>query len=364
MKGSMGIKVLVAILVVLIAVAGILLGMKMMQNNEIEGNIQTGKTNDQTGGTTIVEVKEPKTFKGTDRPIAVMIDNHKGAMPQAGLNDAYMVYEIIVEGGESRLMALFKGSDLDKIGPVRSSRHYFLDYALENDAIYVHFGWSPQAQSDITKLGVNNINGISESSTSFWRTKDKYAPHNVATSTEKILEIAERKGYRTTSTKESVLNYVADEFNLKSDIEATKITIPYSYSNVVEYEYDSVTKRYTRYSRDTKQVDWTTGETVTTKNIIIVKCDNWTLNDGSGAGRQTIDNIKTLNGYYITNGKAIEITAEKSTRSSQTVYKDLQGNEIDVNDGNTFIQICPIDSKVEIEPGKPEVVETTNVVNQ
>lgn len=60
-----------------------------------------------------------------------MIDNHKGAWPQVGLNSAYSVYEIIVEGGETRLMALFKGVDLEKIGPVRSARHYFLDYALE-----------------------------------------------------------------------------------------------------------------------------------------------------------------------------------------------------------------------------------------
>lgn len=364
MKESMGIKVLVGILVVLIIVAGILLGMKVMKDKELKGKIQTGETNTENGGTTVVEIKEPKIFKGTDRPIAVMIDNHKGAMPQAGLNDAYLVYEIIVEGGESRLMALFKGANLDKIGPVRSSRHYFLDYALENDAIYVHFGWSPQAQSDITKLGVNNINGISESSTSFWRTKDKYAPHNVATSTEKILSIAQRKGYSTTSTKESVLNYVADEFNLDSNMEATKVTIPYSTSNTVEYEYDSTTKRYTRYSRDTKQVDWTTGETVTTKNIIVVKCENWTLNDGENKGRQTLDNVKALSGYYITNGKAIEITAEKSSRASQTVYKDLEGNEIEVNDGNTFIQICPIDSNVKIEPGKPEVTEVANVVNE
>ena len=363
MKGSIGIKILVAILIILIVVAGILLGIKIMQDKETQGNIQTGKQNEQTGGTTVVEIKEPKIFKGNDRPIAVMIDNHKGAMPQAGLNDAYIVYEIIVEGGETRLMALFKGLSLDKIGPVRSSRHYFLDYALENDAIYVHFGWSPQAQSDITKLGVNNINGISESSTSFWRTKDKYAPHNVATSTENILNIATRKGYSTTSTKESVLNYVADEFNLDSNMEATKVTIPYSTSNTVEYEYDSTTKRYTRYSRDIKQVDWTTGETVTTKNIIIVKCEN-SMITGDTAGRQTIDNVKTLNGYYITNGKAIEITAEKSTRSSQTVYKDLQGNEIEVNDGNTFIQICPIDSNIKIEPGKPETTEVTNVENE
>ena len=364
MKGSIGVKVLVGILILLIIVAGILLGMKVVKDKELKGEIQTGETNTENGGTTVVEVKEPKIFKGNDRPIAVMIDNHKGAMPQAGLNDAYLVYEIIVEGGESRLMALFKGANLDKIGPVRSSRHYFLDYALENDAIYVHFGWSPQAQSDITKLGVNNINGISESSTSFWRTKDKYAPHNVATSTEKILSIAQRKGYSTTSTKESVLNYVADEFNLEGDMEATKVTIPYSTSNTVEYEYDSTTKRYTRYSRDTKQVDWTTGETVTTKNIIVVKCENWTLNDGTNKGRQTLDNVKALSGYYITNGKAIEITAEKSSRAGQTVYKDLEGNEIEVNDGNTFIQICPIDSKVVIEPGKPEVTEVTNVVNE
>lgn len=360
MKESIGIKILITILVLLIIVAGVLLGIKIMADKEKTGNIQAGTANQEEPGTTVVEMKEPKIFKGNDRPIAVMIDNHKGAMPQAGLNDAYLVYEIIVEGGESRLMALFKGVNLDKIGPVRSSRHYFLDYALENDAIYVHFGWSPQAQSDITKLGVNNINGISESSTSFWRTKDKYAPHNVATSTKKILEIAKRKGYTTTSKKESVLNYVPDEVTLDTETQATKVSIPYSPSNEVTYEYDSTTNRYVRYSRDTKQVDWTTGETVTTKNIIIVKCQNTTLNDGENKGRQTLDNVKALKGYYITNGKAIEITAEKSTRSSQTVYKDLEGNEIEVNDGNTFIQICPLDADIKIEPGKPETTTSTN----
>ena len=144
-----------------------------------------------------------------------------------------------------------------------------------------------------------------------------------------------------------------------------ELYIPYSDYNTVSYEYDGVTKRYTRYSRNTKQTDWTTGETVTTKNIIVVKCRNWTLNDGSNAGRQSIDNIKTLEGYYITNGKAIQITAEKNSRSGQTVYRDLLGNEIDVNDGNTFIQICPIDSKVKIEPGVPDETTATigNTIN-
>lgn len=358
---NIGIKILIVVLVLLIIVAGVLLGIKLTKG---KGSIlQVGEdVNSDENNTMVVELKEPKIFKGTDRPIAVMIDNHKGAMPQAGLNDAYMVYEIIVEGGETRLMALFKGVKLEKVGPVRSSRHYFLDYALENDAIYVHYGWSPQAQSDITKLNVNNINGISESSTSFWRVKDKYAPHNAVTSTEKILEIAKRKGYSTTSTKESVLNYVADPVELDSQIEAKAVTIPYSDSNTVQYTYDETTKRYVRYSRGIKQVDWDTNETVTTKNIIVVKCENWTLDDGENKGRQTLDNVKTLKGYYITNGKAIEITAEKTSRSSQTVYKDLEGNEIEVNDGNTFVQICPIDSIIKIEPGESQ--DTQSEVNE
>lgn len=346
---SKGIKILVAILAIVIIIAAVLLGIKFAKDKNIVQTITGEEGQDKS---TVVEIKEPQIFKGTDRPIAVMIDNHKGALPQANLDEAYLVYEIIVEGGETRLMALYKGKDLSKLGPIRSSRHYFLDYALENDAIYTHFGWSPQAQSDISKLGVDNINGISESSTSFWRVKDKSAPHNAVTSTEKIMEIAKRKEYRVTSTKESVLNYVADPVELESNIIANTVTIPYSDSNTVTYEYDEEAQNYVRYSRKIKQVDWDTKEAVTVKNIIVTFCKNTTLNDGENKGRQTLDNVKTLKGYYITNGKAIEITCEKTTRSGQTVYKDLEGNEIEVNDGNTFIQICPIDSKVTFTPGE------------
>lgn len=348
---SASIKILVAILVIVIIIAAILLGMKFAKNNNI---LQTavGENEEQKNDKTVVEIKDVQIFKGTERPIAVMIDNHKSAMPQANLNEAYMVYEIIVEGGETRLMALYKGKDLEKLGPIRSSRHYFLDYALENDAIYVHFGFSPQAKNDIAKLGVNNINGIYESSKNFWRVKDKYAPHNAVTSTKNVLEIAKRDNYRVTSDKESVLNYVADEVNLNSNIIANEVTIPYSDSNTVSYEYNEETKTYTRYSRKTKQVDWDTKEPVTVKNIIVTFCKNTRLNDGENKDRQTIDNIKTLKGYYITNGKAVEITCEKTSRSGKTLYKTLDGKEIEVNDGNTFVQICPIDSKVTFEQGE------------
>ena len=341
-----------------------------------------------------------KIYQGNDRPIAVMIDNHSQAMPHAGLSKAYIVYEIIVEGGESRLMALFKGQNIDKIGPVRSSRHYFLDYAMENDAIYVHYGWSPEAEGDINNFGINNINGLYDSN--FWRVKDKKAPHNAVTSTEKILETAKSKNYRTTSTAKSVLNYVTNEVNLDEEYEKTSstdlsssnditstntnlknnssstnriassnattstdsktseikvtdaknITIPYSTSNIVKWVYDEQNKVYQRYSKGIKEVEWDTGKDVTSKNIIIEFIKNSALStseDDEEKGRQTMTTIGTKDGYYITNGKAIKITCEKTSRKSQTVYRDENGQEIKVNDGNTFIQICPIDSNVKIE---------------
>ena len=173
--------------------------------------------------------------------------------------------------------------------------------------------------------------------------------HNAVISTKNILQIAKNNEYRTTTDQKPVLNYVADEVELETDKNADTVIIPYSDYNTVKYIYDEETKEYTRYSRGEKQVDWDTDTTVTTKNIIITFAQNYNLNDGSGKGRQGLDNIGKLEGYYITNGKAIEITCEKTSRTAQTVYKDLQGNEIKVNDGKTFIQICPINAKVTIE---------------
>ena len=338
-----GTKTLIAILVILIIAAGGIMGYKIMKDKE---KIEETSENEEIVAEEPAK-KEVQIFKGDDRPIAVMIDNHSDAWPQAGLNKTYLVYEIIVEGGETRLMALFKGQDLDKIGPVRSSRHYFLDYAMENDAIYAHFGWSPQAESDIKKFSINNINGIVESTATFWRVKDKYAPHNAVTSTEALLKVAKAKGYKTTSDRASVLKYVTDEVNLEDGQEANIVRIPHSDRQLVSYEYDEVNQVYKRYARKQLQTDWDTTEPVTTKNIIITLCDNYTLQDSENKGRQGLKNIGTFDGYYITNGKAIKIKCIKEARNSQTKYQDLEGNDIEVNDGNTWINICPTNAKLE-----------------
>ena len=339
-------KKFIAILIILIIAAGSVLAYKIVKDKE-NSEAAVGENDDKI----VVKTEEGKIkiFQGNDRPFAVMIDNHSDAWPQAGLKDAYMIYEIIAEGGETRLMALFKGVDVKKIGPVRSARHYFIDYAMENDAIYTHFGQSPQAQSDIKKFSINDINGIEEDGTTFWRVNDKVAPHNAVTSTKKLIESAKNKKYKTTSSEESVLNYIADEVNLEEGQEANTVTIPHSDIQTVKYVYDKENKVYKRYARNKEQKDWDTKSTITTKNIIITFCNNYDLNDAENKGRQGLNNIGTFDGYYITDGYAIPIKCVKESRTAQTQYKDLKGNIIEVSDGNTFINICPQNAKIEIE---------------
>ena len=150
--------------------------------------------NKDSGKKNNTEVKEPdnKQLKIVDtnsksRPFAVMINNINVARPlQSGLQDAYLMYEIIVEGGITRYMALFMDQNTTRIGSIRSARHYFLDYALENDAIYVHHGQSPQAQNDFSALGVDRI--VADNSKTGWRDKslNVSSEHTLFTSIEKL----------------------------------------------------------------------------------------------------------------------------------------------------------------------------------
>ena len=336
---------LIVLMIVLFVVGGILIYFGLFKKAEPE---------EISIGATITLKRELKIVDedSTSRPYAVMINNHsKARTNHAGLQDAYIVYEAIVEGGLTRMMAIYKDKDTARIGSVRSSRHYFLDYALENDAIYVHFGWSPQAQSDIRKLGINNINGLYDSP--FWRDYSLGVPleHTAFTNMEKIKEYSLKKGYRTTSDKELLLNYNPEEVNINEKegaIVANQIDIRYSYYVTSSYAYDSQNKVYLRSVNGTPHMTSDANKVktqVSAKNIIIADMSNYSIDS---YGRQNLNNIGEGNGYYITNGYAVPIKWIKTSRDSQTIYQYLDGTEIEVNDGNTFIQLRPINQNLNI----------------
>lgn len=286
------------------------------------------------------------------RNYAVMINNIKAVWGyQSGLQDAYIVYEIIVEGGYTRLMAIFKDKSLDRIGSVRSSRHYFLDYALENDAVYVHFGWSPQAEADIKTLGVNNINFLSYSGYERDRSLGLATEHTAFTNTDKIMNGISYYGYRNTTTQKPLLTYSVNSVNLSNmdgSIVANNINIGYSNSRSTQFEYDAVNKVYNRFQNNIAHKDYVTGNQYTAKNIIAYQVNNYDMGSNN-KGRQTIENIGKGTGWYISEGYAVPITWEKTSRSSKTIYKYNNGTEIKVNDGNTHIEIFPTSQQITIE---------------
>ncbi len=295
------------------------------------------------------EVKELKivNINSKTRPYGVMINNIGAARPlQSGLQDAYIIYEIIVEGGLTRYFALFLDKDVERIGSVRSARHYYLDYALENDAFYVHHGQSPQAQEQFSQLGIDRI--VVDESKTGWRdnTLNVASEHTLFTSTEKLSQGIGSK--RTERKGDLLLDYSIDDINLDNMDNAkiaNNVEIEYSGATVTSYTYDPETKLYKRYVNDKSHVDYVTKEQYTFKNIITYQVSNVSI-DGA---RQDLKNIGEGKGYYITNGYAVPITWSKSARSKQTIYKYENGKEIKVNDGNTFIQIQPKNKTLTID---------------
>ena len=131
-----------------------------------------------------------------------------------------------------------------------------------------------------------------------------------------------------------------DLSNYDNSMVANNIYIDYSRNKSTSYVYDSENKVYKRFQNNKEHVDYVTKEQYTAKNIIVYQVSNSTIS-GDDKGRQDINNIGEGEGYYITDGYAIPITWSKSSRASQTIYKTMDGKELEVNDGNTFIQIQP-----------------------
>lgn len=296
------------------------------------------------------EDKEAKKLQIVDeskdtRSYAVMINNNHQAWPHAGLQESYLNYEIITEGGITRFLALFRDSIPEKIGSIRSSRIYFLDYAMENDAMYVHWGWSPQAQSDISTYGINNINGLTYEGKYFFRDKSLNVAyeHTGFTKMEMLKKAATDLNYRTTTNQDILLNYSVDEIDLsgkENALVANNVKIAYSSSVVTSYVYDSEAKVYKRFVNGKEHTDAVTNNQYTAKNIITYQIKNSTITNDP-KGRQEFDNVGEGTGYYITDGYAVKIKWKKTSRFAQTVYMYEDGTEITVNDGNTYIQIQP-----------------------
>jgi hypothetical protein len=283
------------------------------------------------------------------RPIAVMIDNEgTRSLPQGGLDKAQIVYEVIVEGGLTRIMPVFWGTNPEMIGPVRSARDYFLDYIMEYDAIYVHVGGSPQAGLDIKKLKINEIDGMHVGKEVIWDlTKERGNWQDSYTSMKALTDHIGKTKYRVVTEVKFPFAYKASDIIPTAGGTANSITLKYP-SMTAKYEYNGTTGTYKRFRYGKAHMERVSGKQLEAENIIIQFVPNYDIK-GDTKGRQEMNTLGSGNGYFITGGKSIKLKWSKETRSSQTKYTDEAGNTIKLNVGQTWIQIMPMTGKVTIE---------------
>ncbi len=277
------------------------------------------------------------------RPIAVMIDNEINARPQSGLDSADIIYEMPVEGNITRYMAIYHHMPSEKIGPVRSARSYFIDKALEYNAIYVHCGGSPQALKDLEDLKVDSFNDI-KGTPVFWRSSDRKMPHNLYTNTKFLREIASSKKLENKSAPEYFK--FSNDFSLPDGASIKSIIINYDRNYKITYLYNEEEKIYYRFVNGEPMKDKETKKDIKATNILVEKVGIKVLDS---VGRLELKNIGKNRGYFITGGRLIEIEYQKDSRRGKTVYKDIKGNEINLNKGITWIQVVPNSVKIDFE---------------
>ncbi len=334
-----------------------------------------------------------------NRAVVVMLDNHFGARPQAGISKADHVYEMLAEGRITRYMAVFYSKVPDTVGPIRSARPYFISKALEYDPYYVHVGGSMQALTDIINLKMGDIDGLSSGGNVFWRKKHKKIPHNMYSSIEAIQQEGKRRSHREkveiqpwdfksdkyTDTNDvsehsddintnpyrldDSSNFsVSDEMKINNvfsnstsdDVKAKVLMIRYKNKTAhdklgyfITYQYNFKNRVYDRFVNGMRQfdeIDNISNENIPDKGIsaknIIVQIAKHRVIDNEG--RRKVDLIGSGTGYYLVNGKAYEIIWEKQSRRDRTIYRYKNGDKLQFEAGNIWFQIVENDENIHL----------------
>jgi hypothetical protein len=275
-------------------------------------------------------------------PVAVMIENLVASRPPSGLAKANLVYGALAEGGITRFMAIYAGQmNISQIGPVRSARPYYLDWALEYNALYVHAGGSSKALADIGTYNVFDLSQFRDPQY-FVRdaTRQVAIEHTLYTSGASLV-------YALRDKKAASGSYTTWKFKDESalaDRPTTdkNISIDYSSFNYkVEYKYDRQNNEYLRYLAGQIHKD-RDGAEIRAKNIVIQKVKT-TLADEQHLAIETIGQGAAI---VFRDGIAVPGRWEKKSRTDRTLFYAEDGQEITFNAGTTWIEVVPTDRDI------------------
>jgi len=291
----------------------------------------------------------------TRRPVAIMINNIKQALPQLGISKAGIIYEALAEGGITRMLAVFdQYEDIPQIGSIRSARPYYLDLAQGLDAIFFHIGGSPAAYSALSSRTIDSVDFISGSNSSAcWRDaerkKNNGYEHSVLTSGERITKKIASAGFRNTRNDAyTEAFHFADNVSLDAGVPATKASVTFSNYKTGVFSYDAENDFYRVSQHGKAHIDAGVGAQLAVKNVFVLYINSYPVK-GDDKGRLAFDIVGSGKGKYITGGKAVDINWKKESPTHSFYYTNTDGTEVEVARGDSYVCIVPLNASVTLE---------------
>ena len=282
------------------------------------------------------------------RPVAVQINNHKAALPQCGIGQADLIYEILAEGNITRFTAYFTDvKDAGPVGPIRSLRAYYLDIMRGYDAICVSAGGSAEADGMVRNLDYDRLNAISGFGSRYcyrWKRGNEAYEHRLFVKGEDILNGAEYYDMRTTDPddKDYGMTFTKDPFTA-GDANA-EIGIEFlTGGKTTTLTYQADKGYYTAYQQGQTLVDGNTMEEIPFRNVLVLRAETSTLDS---EGHRRVVTTGEGEGYYARDGHVIPMTWKRDSDTSTFEYYDEAGNPIPFGVGKSYIAVIPTGSPV------------------
>ena len=261
---------------------------------------------------------------------AIMLENSPDARPQSGLKDSGVVFEAVAEGGITRFLALYQEQKPELVGPVRSLRMYYVDWLTPFNASVAHVGGSAAALAQVRNGTYRDIDQFFNAGT-YWRATDRYAPHNVYTSFERLDELNKAKGF----TESTFTGFVRKDSTPAEVPAATNINVSISsalYNS--SYTYDAASNTYLRSQGGAPHTDREAGQ-IAPRTVVVMKAPmQLVMEDGY---REQITTTGSGQAYIFQDGTVQEVTWNKADKGTQITFTDAAGANVALARGQTWI---------------------------
>lgn len=291
------------------------------------------------------------------RPVAVVLNNAKAAMPQQGNSQADIIYEVLAEGSVTRMVGIYQHPEnVGLIGSVRSARQYFWELSQGHDAVFIHAGGSYEFYDTKSRLGLFTVDGVNgryarAGAGMFWRDRErikgKYfaVEHSLLTSGEAIAAMLEKEGVAAHADGYRYQMPFADNGTPAGGKSAVTVTVPFTGSKSDVFRYDGDSGLYLAEEFGGPYIDGNDNTQVAVTNLIVVQAECTVMDS---YGRIKVD-LTSGRGWFACGGKMIPITWEKGSPDQQFRYNMENGSPLTLGRGKSYVCIIPTGRTVTAE---------------